>query len=126
MTMKKISSQDANRLMLDAADALRKLAAERDVYKTKCAELEAHQAAEKLASRMHERGIHADVSHEALVERLEKMAGTPDYSVMEKAVDMVGPNLAAGFKLAELSDGGDGPATGTSALERWVLGTTLS
>lgn len=110
-----------------AADALTKVAAERDALQAECQEsrtklayLEQHARAEKVAAEMHSKGINADRPLGDLVDDLMKQASEGRLPVIEEAVKMSAPNMS----MLTASIDGDSSAnhSGRSAFERFLEG----
>lgn len=115
----KVSSSQLHELLKEGADTLRKTASERDFYKDKCAQMELQKRCEKLARAMHSKGINVDHTIEELTDWYVKQAsvGTTDLAVVEKAVELQGPDMAQ--KIGHLSS--DGPSGGgQSQLENYL------
>lgn len=117
--MNKLSNDQIAQVLAAAQEALPKLAQERDFYKEKCAALERRERAEKLASAMQHKGIEADTSYEALVDRFEKVSEDQLQRISD-AVDLVSPDM--GSKIAQLTDDDTRATPGSSGLERFILG----
>lgn len=117
--MDKKSAVDFSQVIRDSATALRSLSGERDHFKQKCASLERRRAAEKLAAAAHEKGVYVEYEPEELADHFEKEAAAGNLPEIQRALDMVAPNM--GMKLASVSDetsvGG-----GTSDFERYIHG----
>jgi hypothetical protein len=115
----KVSSTQLVELLKEGADTLRKTASERDFYKEKCAQMELRERCEKLARAMHGKGINMDQSVEELADWYVKQASTGEanLAVVEKAVELQGPDMAQ--KIGHLSS--DGPTGGgASQLEQYL------
>lgn len=113
-------------VLADSASTLVKVASERDAYKEayeKLAqsneELRRHALAEKVASSMHNKGIHADIPYSDLVSDLEKKAAsTPDqFRILQEAVELTGPDMMKSASVGSRTHGG-----GLSPLEQYILG----
>lgn len=116
--MQKLSSDKIAQVLSDTQQVLLSVVSERDKLAAEVSTLRTHAEAEKLASVMHEKGIHADTTHEQLVEDLEKAASEGRFSVIKEAVDMMAPNM--GLTASLRND--DGGGTGASQLENFLLG----
>lgn len=117
--MEKLSMEQIRELVAEAPGMIRKLASERDEYKSRCEELERHEAATKVASEMHRKGISTDLDHVTLTANLEKAAEQGKLDEIRAAVDMVGPDM--GMKMAQLVNDEQRSATGSSDFERYLL-----
>lgn len=106
----KVSSAQLSELLKEGADTLRKTGAERDFYKEKCAQMELHDRCEKLARAMHSKGVNIDHTIEELTDWHVKQAsaGEVNLEVVEKAVELQGPDMAQ--KIGHLVS--DGPTGG--------------
>lgn len=107
------------KVLADASQALRSVSAERDKLAGENSTLKRHFEAQKLASAMHEKGIHLDVDSETLVGDLEKAAEAGRFPALQEAVDMVAPNMGLAGTLTsdDVTAGG-----GSSSLEGYILG----
>ena len=116
--MKKLSAEDVREVMGVVPEVLRKLAAERDLYRDRLQEIEGRQRVEKLASAMLDKGLETGTAS-GLADRLEKQArsGELDLTRLADAVELVGPDMG---KTAQLSDD-LGHAGGATELERFIL-----
>lgn len=115
----KVGSAQLSELLKEGADTLRKTASERDFYKGKFAEMELRNRCEKLARSMHSKGVNADHTVEALTDWHVKQAAAGELSldVIEKAVELQGPDMAQ--KIGHLAS--DGPTGGgSSQLEQYL------
>jgi hypothetical protein len=117
--MEKLSSTKVAAVLHDAADALRKVASKRDSAVKRASALELQGFCSKLASTMHEKGLHLDKSHDQVAADLFKEASTGKLPIIHQAVDMIGPNM--GLSTAHLSDDVTKTA-GASDFERFILG----
>jgi len=117
--MEKIANEKIASVLRDAATTLRTKEAECQVLRAKVADMELRERSVKLASAMHNKSLHLDVPREDLVEDLMKQASQLD--VIEKAVEMVAPDMGA--KLAQVrNDDAQGTASGSSDFERYIGG----
>jgi len=116
--LRKISSAEIAQVMNDGARALTAVAAERDVLRQKVAMLERRREAEKLASSMHAKGIEREVSFGDLAAHLEKEAENGHLPEIQRAVEMLVPNM--GIKTASLT-GEDGRRSGLHPFEQFLL-----
>lgn len=114
----KISSEKKAAVLSEAATTIRTLTAERDSLQTKLASIENRQRVEKLASSMIDKGLESG-SVKDLADKLEKQAakGLVNLEVVEKATDMVGPDMG---KLASI---GENPLSASSGsdFERFII-----
>ncbi len=115
----KISHAQAAEVLADVPGALRKLAEDNKALKEKVASFELRERATKLASEMHQKNIHSDVSFDDLVVQLEKKAAEGKLDVIEQAVEFAAPDMGA--KLAQLT-GDDRGTSSSSDLERFIVG----
>ncbi len=116
--MEKLSAAQKREVLAEAPSVLRKVAAERDLYKNAFLEIASRQRVEKIASSMIEKGLTAG-SVEDVANEIQKQAaaGSMDLDVTEKAVELVGPDMG---KRAHVS--GELPgSSGLSDLERFVM-----
>ncbi len=121
--MEKIANEKIAEVLRDAATVLRTKEAENKVLREKVADMELRDRATKLASSMHNKSLNLDVPREDLVEDLMKQASAnpAGLDVIEKAVDMVAPDMGA--KLAQIrNDDAQGTAPGSSDFERYIGG----
>jgi uncharacterized protein related to proFAR isomerase len=116
----KLSSQKVAEVLVDAAQALRKTAKERDEYKKLAEGLQRRDQAEKLAAQMHEKGLETDTDVADLADRLEKAAQAGKIDTIAAAVDLVGPDM--GEKIAKLTTDETRVSAGSSNLERFIFG----
>jgi hypothetical protein len=114
---KKAASKIAE-VLRDAEEALTSITQERDKLAQKCLAYARREQAVKLASKMHDKGIRIDDSFEDLVVDLEKQAAAGDIGDIERAVDLVGPNMTIGK-----TNNHDDASGGTNALESFLMGT---
>jgi len=118
--MKKISSEQISQVLSEAPGVIRALVSENETLRAKVAHMERRDQAEKLAEAMHTKGLELDVTHEDLVDRLEKAAEQGKIETIREAVDMIGPDMGA--KMAQLSNNdGQHAAVGTD-FERFLVG----
>ena len=117
--MDKESAAQYAQVISDMATALRAVTSERDDMQQKLASVERRLTAEKIASAMHDKGIHSDIEPEMLADQLEKEAEKGNLPEIQRAVDMVAPNM--GVKLAHVSDD-PRVGVGTSKLEQFIFG----
>lgn len=116
--MEKLSAAKKREVLAEVPEVLRKVAAERDLYRDAYLENASRQRVEKIASAMIEKGIKSG-SVEAVADEIEKQAaaGSLNLDVTEKAVELVGPDMG---KRAHVSDELSG-SSGSSDLERFLM-----
>lgn len=116
--MDKLSAAQVHEVLAEVPGTLRKLAAERDFYRDAFLKNASRQRIEKVASMMIDKGIKSG-SVEDVANEIEKQAAAGDLNLatMEKAVELVGPDMG---KRASLSDEASG-TTGSSDFERFTL-----
>lgn len=117
--MEKLSMDDIRELISEAPGMIRKLASERDFYRTEYEALVRKEDAIKVASEMHRKGINVDVDLEVLSNNLEKAAEQGKLEQIRAAVDMVGPDMG---KLARLTNDETHNEVGSSDFERYLAG----
>ncbi|WP_394831712.1 hypothetical protein LVJ94_34885 [Pendulispora rubella] len=116
--MNKLSYAEISEVLREAPAVIRALVDENRALAEKVAHKERRERVEKLASAMHEKGIHLDVGLPALADRLEKDAGEGrSLEVIEQAVDLVSPDMGA--RLAQLDVEGSALA---GDFERFLVG----
>ena len=120
--MQKISSTELVELIGASSATLRKQASIIASQAKQIADYQNHQRAEKLASKMHSKGIDTDIPVDRLADSLSKMASQQgsEFEQYEKAVEMVGPDM--GTKQAQLRNEEDRNGLGGSDLERCLVG----
>jgi len=97
------------RVLREAPGVIRALVEDNRALEEKVAHKERRERVEKIASAMHEKGIHIDVPHTSLADQLEKDASEgKSLDVIEHAVDLVSPDMGA--KFAQLDTEGSAPA----------------
>jgi len=116
--MEKLSSQKVAQVLEDTRVVLLSVTEERDKLASEVASMKRHQDAEKLASKMHDKGVRMDTEHADLVVELEKAAEDGRFSVIEEAVEMVSPQN--GFTTRLHND--DVAGGGGNAFESFILG----
>lgn len=116
--MEKLSAAQKREVLAEVPEVLRKVAAERDLYKNAFLESASRLRVEKIASAMIEKGLKSG-SVDAVADELQKQAaaGSLDLAVTEKAVEFVGPDMG---KRAHVSDDLSGSAAAND-LERYIL-----
>lgn len=115
----KISHAQVAEVLADVPGTLRKLASENKSLREKVASFELRERTSKLASQMHEKNIHTDVSHDDLIVHLEKQASEGKLDVIEQAIAFAAPDM--GSKLAQLTTDERGTSS-SSDLERFLVG----
>jgi hypothetical protein len=115
----KISHAQVAEVLADVPATLRKVAEENKSLKEKVAAYELRERTTKIASEMHRKNIHTDVSHDELVAHLEKQASEGKLDVIEKAIEYAAPDM--GTKLAQLTSDERGTSS-SSDLERFIVG----
>lgn len=118
--MEKISSTKLAQVLHDAELALRSVTAERDDAVTKLAQVERRRAAEKVAADMHGKGVNLDKSFTDLADDLEKSAEAGELSIIQRAVDMMAPNM--GLNTVSLNHDETKVASGGTDFERYIFG----
>lgn len=118
-------SEKTAQVLQDAANIVRAVSAERDALAEKLAAQQAkismyerRVSAEKVAAKMHQKGINIDTEFPDLVANLEKAASEGKLDTIEEAVEMVGPDM--GMKTASINY--DAPAATGSDFERFLTG----
>ncbi len=114
----KLSAAQRNEVLAEAPGLIRKLAAERDFYKSAFETRESRSRVEKIASSMLDKGIKSgDVA--SIADELEKMAADGDVNldVTEAAVDLYGTDMG---KKAHVSDEISG-SSGASDFTRYLM-----
>ena len=101
-------------------DTLRKLAEERDFWKKEAQVRIRRDEAIKVAKAMHDKGIEQHVPFDTLVDRMEKAAERGELQDIERAVDLVGPDM--GQKIAQLTSDERIDYPGSDPLTRFLVG----
>lgn len=118
--MEKLSKEQISEVLSEAPGVIRALVSENETLRAKVAHMERRDQAEKLAEAMHEKGLELDVTHEALTDRIEKIAEQGKLESFQQAVDLVGPDM--GSKMAQLSNNDGQHAAVGSDFERFLVG----
>lgn len=118
--MDKISSTKLAQVLHDAQEAIRSVTAERDAATQKLAQLERRRDAEKLAFDMHAKGVNLDKDFGDLADELEKSAEAGELPIIQRAVDMMAPNM--GLSTATLNNDETKVASGGTDFERYIFG----
>jgi hypothetical protein len=120
--MDKLSNEQLSELYTDAAQTIRKLASRTKDLEEKLAAKEIRERAEKVASAMHGKSIRLETPREDLIGELEKEASAGRLETLEKAVDMVGPDMGKFASVDNRHDNNDqGNVSSGSALEQFIL-----
>lgn len=117
--MDKISSTKLAQVLHDAEGALRSVTSERDSALQKLAQMERRRDAEKVASDMHVKGVNLDKSFGDLADELEKSAEAGELPIIQRAVDMMAPNMGLN---ATLTNDETKVASGSTDFERYIFG----
>lgn len=117
--MPELDKEKVAKVVSDASTMLKSVTEERDKLASKCALLERHQEARKVASAMHAKGLNRDVDFDELVSNLEKAAEEGRLPVIQEAIDMAGPNTGS---IGSLSHDDTPVGGGTNPLESFILG----
>src|SRR6478736_968029 len=104
--MEKVSHTKIAQVLRDTQHALVTVTDERDKLAAENAVLKRRHECEKLAAKMHSRGLETDKTAEELVEHLEKEASAGNFETINKAVDYVGPNGSFGASVSAHVAGG--------------------
>ena len=115
--MKKLSQDQKLAVLAEVPEVLRKVAAERDIYRDELVKIASRHRVEKLAASMIDKGLETG-SVDEVANHLEKSAseGELDLEVTEKAVEIAGPNMLQ--KSASVSDEASG---GDTEFERYIV-----
>lgn len=121
--MDKLSNEQIVELLSDGAQTIRKQASTIRDLEDKLAAKELTERAEKVASEMHSKSVRLDTPYDALVEELKKEASEGRLETIERAVQMVGPDMG---KFASVSSNNDGQGNSplSSDFERFIVGAT--
>jgi|SRR5580658_8585828 hypothetical protein len=119
--MEKISNEQVVELLTDASSTIRKQASTIATLEEKLAAKELHERAEKLASAMHTKGLRIDTQRDNLVEEIEKEAAAGRLDTIEKAVEMVGPDMGK-FARVNTDHTDQGNGSSGSSFEQFILG----
>lgn len=113
------------RVLADAGQTLRKVAAERDEkvvenaqLREKLSSVETRLMCEKVAAEMHEKGLRHDTEFPELVDDLEKAASEGRLPVIMEAVKMAAPNMGSHFSI----NSDEAAGVGMSDLESYLVG----
>jgi hypothetical protein len=118
--MEKISLAQVLEVMSAQTDALRKVAAERDMARAENEAYRNRMEAEKVASMMIQKGL-SNEPREKLIEQMEKAAREGKLERIYDAVDLQGPDM--GEKVAQMvSDETVTVSASASDLERFIMG----
>jgi hypothetical protein len=94
--MDKQSSIKMAQVLRDAQVALTSVTTERDKLAAENAAFKRREEATKVASVLHDKGIHRDIEFSDLVQNLEKEAEAGRLGEISRAADMIGPNMIFG------------------------------
>ena len=117
--MNKISNEQISQVLHEAPGMIRALVSENASLRTKVANMERREQAEKLAEAMHAKGLRLDKTAEDLAVDLEKAAEQGKLEAIREAVDMVGPDM--GEKIGSIGNNDAQSAMG-SDFERFLVG----
>lgn len=116
--MNKESASKFAQVIRDAQSALISVTQERDKLAAENSAFRRRAEATKVAAAIHDKGIDLDVDFPDLVERLEKAASDGRLGEIERAVDMVGPDMSFGkTNHDDVSHGG------SNSFEGFIMGT---
>jgi hypothetical protein len=118
--MQKLSAEQIQGVLSKVPETLRKLASERDYWRKEAETRIRHEEALKVANAMHEKGMEQHVPLDILVERMEKAAERGELKDIERAVDLVGPDMGA--KLAQLTGEDRKYPEGSDPLTLYLVG----
>jgi hypothetical protein len=117
--VEKLSSEQVQEIFGEVPGVIRSLVEENEALQAKVASFERQAASEKVAHKMIEKGLNNDKPFEVLVDELSKEAEAGRLGEIERAVDMVGPDM--GQKIARVSGDGQSSA-GSTDFERFIVG----
>ena len=115
--MQKLSAAKVAQVLEDAQKALLSVTEERDKLAEENAAMKTRAEAEKLASKMHDKGLKLDTECDELATELEKAAEEGRFPVIQEAVEMVAPNMGLAGNLSDEAPGG-----GLTNLESYIIG----
>lgn len=120
--MEKVSQEDVLKFAAEAPAMIRTLVSERDEAREKLAAIEQRQLVEKIAGQMHEKGINQHIPLSDLADQLENWASQGKLAEVQRAVDLVGPDM--GQKIAQVGNNDDPNSSGEGGgeLTRYLLG----
>jgi hypothetical protein len=117
--MEKLSNEQVAELLSDASQTIREQNTELQALREKVAGMELKERAEKIASSLHEKGSRLDTPREELVAELEKEAAAGHLDAIEKAVELIGPDM---WKHARAGNPNSDAGGGTgSPFETYIL-----
>lgn len=120
--MEKLSNEQVAELLTDASKTIREQSTEIQALRDKVAGMELRDRAVKIAAAMHEKGTQLDTPRDVLVAQLEKEAAAGRLDSIEKAVEMIGPDMwkqaRAGSNPNPNSDAGGGAG---SQFESYII-----
>jgi chorismate mutase len=94
--MDKQSTMKVARILADTQSAITSLVQERDELQAKVAAYKRREEATKVAAMLHDKNVHRDIEFQDLVEKLEKEAEAGHLPEIQRAADMIGPNMIFG------------------------------
>lgn len=118
--MEKISNEQISQVLHEAPGMIRALVSENETLRTKVANMERREQADKLAEAMHAKGLGLDKTAEELSDDLVKAAEQGKLETIRTAVEMVGPDM--GEKIGAAGTSPSGMGSGESDLERFLVG----
>jgi hypothetical protein len=116
--MDKQSTIKMAQVIHDTRLALTSVTAERDKLAAENAAYKRREEATKVASVLHDKGIHRDVEFSDLVANLEKEAAAGHLGEIARAADMIGPNMTFGTPQSDAVVSG-----GSHAFEDFLVGS---
>lgn len=117
--MEKLSSEKVAKVLRDAQTALLTVTEERDKLAAENAAMKQRAECEKLAADMHAKGLESDKSIDELAESLSKEAEAGNLGEIQRAVEMIGPNMSFASKTANH----DAPGGGNDVFTNFILGS---
>lgn len=118
--MEKISNEQVVELLSDASSTIRNQATKIASLEEQLAQKELHERADKLAAAMHGKGLRIDIARDVLVEEIEKEAAAGRLETIEKAVEMVGPDMGK-FARVNNDNSDQGNGSSGSSFEQFIL-----
>jgi hypothetical protein len=119
--MEKISSEQVVELLTDASSTIRTQAEKIASLEEKVAANELRERTTKVASAMHGKGLRLDTPREELQGELEKEAAAGRLGEIERAVEMVGPDMGKFARVNNNETNDQGSASSGSAFEQFIL-----
>lgn len=117
--MEKVSQEQLQQILAEVPGTLRKIAADRDMWREKALAYEQHDAISKVAHAMQEKGINSEMSDEEIYDMLKSAAANGKLDQIAMSVDFVAPDMSQ--KIAQLSDSTSGG--GANRFEASILGS---